>query len=61
MLGVIAVGIGTLIVGFNPDRFDVVLFDLPLREGHGVHAHDLVGLALVALGVLLLWTSPREA
>jgi hypothetical protein len=60
VLGVIAIGFGTLIVGFNPDRFDVVLFDLPIRRGHGVHAHDLLGLALVVLGVILLWTSGRD-
>jgi hypothetical protein len=59
VLGVVAIAIGTLIVGFNPNRFDVVLFDIPVRQDHGVHAHDLLGVSLVALGTLLLWFLPR--
>ncbi len=51
----IAIAIGTLMVGFNPNRFDTVLFDIPLRSGHGVHLHDVLGVLLVALGTLVLW------
>ena len=59
VLGIVAIALGTAVVGFNPNRFDAVLFAVPLRAGHGVHLHDLVGLALVATGVGLLWFLPR--
>ena len=59
VLGIVAIALGTAVVGFNPNRFDTVLFAVPLRAGHGVHLHDLVGLALVAAGVVLLWFLPR--
>ena len=61
VLGIVAIAPGTAVVGFNPNRFDTVLFAVPLRTGHGVHLHDLVGLALVATGVVLLWFLPRPA
>jgi uncharacterized protein YjeT (DUF2065 family) len=58
-LGIVAIAVGTVIVGFNPERFDTVLFAVPLRADHGIHLHDLVGLALVTVGALLLWFLPR--
>jgi hypothetical protein len=60
VFGVLAVACGTFVVGFNPARFDTVLFDVPVRSGHGVHLHDLLGVALVALGTVLLLLSPRS-
>ena len=60
MLGVIAIAIGTAVVAFNANRFDVVVFRLPIREGHGVHLHDLIGVTFVAIGTLVLWLSPRS-
>jgi hypothetical protein len=57
MLGVAAIFVGVVIVGFNPNRFDTVVMDLP--RGHGIHLHDLIGLALVALGTVVLWVLPR--
>ena len=51
---------GTIVVGFNPARFDTVLFDVPVRSGHGVHAHDLLGVALVVVGTVLLLLAPRS-
>lgn len=59
VLAVIAIFAGTAIVGFNPNRWDYVVLDLP-RQSHGIHLHDLVGLALVLLGVVVLWYSPRS-
>jgi hypothetical protein len=59
VLGVLAVACGTIVVGFNPARFDTVLVDVPVRSGHGVHVHDLLGVALVTLGTALLLLSPR--
>jgi hypothetical protein len=61
VLGAVAIACGTIIVGFNPNRFDVVLFDLPVRTGHGVHLHDVLGVALVALGTLVLWLAPSTS
>ena len=51
---------GTAIVGFNPERFDTIVVALPLRQGHGVHLHDVIGVGFVVLGTLLLWHSPRS-
>jgi len=60
VLGVVAIATGTLIVGFNPDRFDTILFVLPLRSGHGIHLHDVLGVLLVALGTLALLVASRS-
>jgi hypothetical protein len=43
---------GAIIVGFNPNRWDRVILDLP--RGHGVHIHEVIGMALITLGVLAL-------
>jgi hypothetical protein len=61
VLGIVAIALGTAVVGFNPERFDTVLFAVPIRTDHGVHLHDVIGVALVALGALLLWFLPRPA
>jgi hypothetical protein len=58
VLGVAAIVAGALVLGFNPNRWDLVLLDLP-RGGHGIHLHDLYGTALIAAGTLLLWYAPR--
>jgi hypothetical protein len=59
VLALIAVAVGVAVVGFNPNRWDRVILELP--RGHGIHAHEVVGVALVALGVILLWRGPRAA
>jgi hypothetical protein len=61
VLGIVAIAAGTLVVGFNPRRFDVVLLTIPIRQGHGIHVHDLLGLTLVTLGTLVLWFVPARA
>lgn len=48
--------IGTVVVGFSPERYDKVILELP--RGHGIHIHDLIGLTVVVLGIMLLWTAP---
>jgi hypothetical protein len=48
--------VGTLIVGFSPNRWDYVVMGLP--RGHGIHAHDLVGVTFIAIGVALFWRRP---
>ena len=57
-MGVAAIVIGTVIIGFNPNRWDVVILTLP--RGHGIHLHDVIGMTLIALGIALLWRSPRS-
>jgi len=50
--------LGTAIVGFSPSRWDKVVLTLP--RGHGVHAHDVIGLVFVVLGIAALWRVPRS-
>lgn len=64
VLAVAAVFVGAVIVGFNPDRWDTVILAFPVG-GHGIHLHDAIGMALITLGVIVLWRSgnspgPRE-
>jgi hypothetical protein len=60
VLAVVAVYVGVALVGFNPQRWDAVVFDLP-RGGHGIHLRDLIGVGLITLGVVVLWRSGRAA
>ena len=55
---VVAVTIGTALIGFNPDRWDPVLFALP-RGSHGIHVRDAAGVLLIALGTGILWRSRK--
>ena len=54
---VIAIVLGAGIVGFDSNRWDAVVYVLP--RGHGIHIHDLLGSALMAVGIVMLWRSPR--
>jgi hypothetical protein len=42
-----------VVVGFNPNRWDIDILDLP-RGSHGIHLHDVLGMALITLGVVVL-------
>jgi hypothetical protein len=55
-LAVVAIFAGAAVVGFNPNRWDIVILDLP-RGSHGIHLHDVIGMALITLGVVVLWRS----
>jgi hypothetical protein len=55
-LGAIGILAGAILIGFNPNRWDVVLATLP--RGHGIHVRDLVGMLLVGAGILALWHAP---
>ena len=59
VMGVVAIVVGTIAIGFNPNRWDIVILDLP-RGGHGIHLHDVVGVILVTLGISVLWLLPRS-
>jgi hypothetical protein len=60
IVATLSIALGTAIVGFNPNRWDMVVLDLP-RGSHGIHLHDLAGLAFVATGVLLFWLGAGAA
>jgi hypothetical protein len=51
----LAIAVGTVIVGFSPNRWDRVVVDLP--RGHGIHLHELIGVAFIAFGVAVFWRS----
>jgi hypothetical protein len=55
-IGAVTILVGTIVVGFSPARWDTVFLELP--RGHGIHTHDAIGIALVAIGIALLWRSP---
>ena len=57
-MGAVAIVLGTVVVGFSPNRWDVVIATLP--RGHGLHRTDVIGTALIALGIALLWFAPRR-
>jgi hypothetical protein len=59
LVGVVSIIVGTAVVGFSPNRWDVVVTALP--RGHGVHLNDILGAALVALGTALLWLEGSRA
>jgi len=52
-----AIFAGAVLVAFSPNRWDHVVLVLP--RGHGIHLHDLLGMAVVALGTVVLWCAPR--
>ena len=54
----LSIAAGTNIVGFNPNRWDHVVMDLP--RGHGIHLHELAGVAFVAVGIVLFWRTPTR-
>ena len=39
IVATLSIAVGTLIVGFSPNRWDYVVMDLP--RGHGIHPHEL--------------------
>jgi len=54
---VAAIVVGTALVGFNPNRWDLVILTLP--RDHGIHIRDVVGVAFIAIGTAVLWRSPK--
>jgi hypothetical protein len=58
ILGAAGIVAGAILIGFNPDRWDVVVATLP--RGHGIHVRDLVGMMFIAAGILVLWHAPSR-
>jgi hypothetical protein len=58
--GAVSIFVGAIITGFNPNRWDRVILDLP-RQSHGIHVTDVIGIALVTIGVAILWRAPRPS
>lgn len=46
--------LGAFVLGVDIGA-DRVVVDLPLRGNHGVHVSDVLGTALLVVGVALLW------
>ncbi len=59
-MGVGAIALGVVLIGFSPNRWDPVLWAIPFRRGHGIHVLDLVGASLIGVGVVLLWFAPER-
>jgi hypothetical protein len=58
VLAVVAIVVGAVLIGFNPNRWDPVIVILP-RGGHGIHIRDLAGTVLIAFGTTILWRVSR--
>ena len=52
-----AIVVGAALIGFNPNRWDVVVLTLP--RGHGIHLRDVIGMMFTGVGIALLWRSPQ--
>ena len=39
-MGVGAIVLGGVLIGFSPNRWDPVLWAIPFRSGHGIHVRD---------------------
>jgi hypothetical protein len=57
-LGAIGVVVGAVLIGFNPNRWDLILVTLP--RGHGIHVRDVVGMLLIGAGIAMLWKAPAR-
>ena len=58
MLGAVGIIAGAILIGFDPDQWDVVVATLP--RGHGIHVRDLVGMVFIAAGIMVLWHAPSR-
>jgi hypothetical protein len=57
--GAISIFPGAAVVAFSPNRWDRVLLDLP--RGHGIHGHEVIGMALITIGVVLMWRASESS
>ncbi len=55
-LGALAIVTGVLVLGLDVTRFDSVVETL--SPNRGLHLSDVVGTALVGVGLFLMWFAP---
>ena len=58
-MAAVAIVVGAAVIGFNPNRWDLVILTLP--RGHGIHLTDILGMVFITLGVAVLWRSPQRS
>jgi hypothetical protein len=54
-LGALLVLLGCSLLALDGTRWDVVLASFP-GSGHGLHASEVIGFGVAAVGVAVLWT-----
>lgn len=52
-VGTLAIALGAAIVILHPNVWNSVVFTLP--SDRDLHGYDLIGIAVIALGVVLFW------
>lgn len=52
-LGTLAIALGAAVVVLHPHVWDSVVFTLP--SDRDIHGYDLIGIAIIAFGVILFW------
>jgi uncharacterized protein YjeT (DUF2065 family) len=58
ILGAVLVAVGCAVLVVDVGTFDAVV--LSVTKAHGLHLSDLVGGAMVVVGVGVLWTAPAR-
>jgi len=53
LFGTVAIAIGAAFIVVRPDRFGSVFLSLP--SGIDIHTYDLIGLAVITIGIVLIW------
>jgi hypothetical protein len=56
VLGALTIVTGVVVLGLDVTRFDSVVETL--SPNHGLHLSDVLGSALVGIGILLMWFAP---
>lgn len=54
LIGTVLIFIGAGVIVVSPAAWDSVFFTLP--SGIHIHVYDLIGTAIIALGVILFWS-----
>jgi hypothetical protein len=53
LFGTVVIAIGAAFVVVRPDRFGSVFLSLP--SGIDIHTYDLIGMAVIAIGIVSVW------
>ena len=56
LLGAVAIVMGVVVLGLDVTRLDSVVETL--SPNHGLHLSDVVGVAFVGFGIILMWFAP---